>query len=190
MTNEQVLNLANALAVAPTPVPEDQVVSLTRVLAEVQSAVDEYHSTGAVGLPPVSQIQVDFKTTYAVTIGVALNFLIFKFGVSVKRDNLHDISFTYNYPTPPKTAALTSPAPDLKSGLAMAIQEAAKAKVDAELQGTAPKGITPQVAVTLQFTVTWDGTAGASVPISLVTIGPNLDVSKASVHSARVVFGK
>jgi hypothetical protein len=139
----------------------------------------------------LASVEIDFKTTIAWAIGFSVNLLIFKFGTSVKREYLHDLNFSYQ-PKPPNfdLLGLDKKPVALKDALSKAIQEAAQAKKDADEEARKAGWEIKQVAVTIQFGVTWDGNASANIPISLVTIGPNVDISKASVHSAKVTFGK
>jgi len=198
MQLQDVLDLELKLSAAPAKVSEGDAISLVDVLQKVRAAIQEYHDGlggGADLLPPLLSVELDFKTTIGVTAGISFNILIFKIGASVKKENLHDISFTY-VPNQ-KTAAelellkkVDKTPTDLTDGLAKAIQEAAKAnkKADDEEGKKSPekRWISKQVTVTIQFGVTWDGNASAA--FSLLAIGPYIDYSKASVHSAKVTF--
>ncbi len=73
----------------------------------------------------------------------------------------------------------------LKDALAQALEAAAAAVKNSNTEQLQFK----KLAVTIQFGVKWDGSGGVNIPVSLVTVGPNVDVNKNPVQSVKVVFG-
>jgi len=167
----------------PTKPPSQDVVDLKTVIKKVQEALDEYQTVS--GLPPLASAEIDFKITTDITIGVSVNFWIFKLSGSKTKETVHQLTFTYE---PPKrlAAAAKKPEEDVKEALAKTIAAAATAVQNSDTEKLKFK----KLAVTIQFGVKWDGSGGVSIPISIVTIGPNVDYNKNTVHSVKVVFGK
>jgi hypothetical protein len=164
------------------PKPPKNLVDLKTVIKKVQEALDEYQG-GLGGLPPLASAEFDFKTTTDIVIGFNVNFWIFKLGASRTKETVHQLTFTYEPPKPPKAL---KEAEDIKDALAKAIKAAAEAVQGSDTDKLKFK----KLAITIQFGVKWVGNGGVSIPISLVTIGPTLEISKNSVHSVKIVFGK
>jgi hypothetical protein len=179
------------------PPPKDA-VPLELVVAQVKDALQEYQTNlggGSDALPPLSSAEFDFKTTTATTIGLTISLFIFKIGGSHEKDVVNDVTYTYSVPKPP--AALRSakkslradkkPSPQLKDQLVQTIRSAAAAIKTAGTVGKLPFS---KLSVTIQYGVKWDGTAGATAPIQLVTLGITGEKSKNTVQSVKLVFGQ
>jgi len=177
----------------PLPVVSPQDASpLDLIIPKVKDALDLYQhnlGSGPDALPPLTSAEFDFKTTTAKVVGFSVNLLIFKIGGSHEKDDVNETTFTYSIPSPAPPAHLQSPKkpPTLTEQLAYTIQAAALAVKTSKQLG--PLSFSKFV-VTVQFGVKWDGNIGANVPISLVTVGLSGDISKNTVQSVKLTFGK
>lgn len=179
----------------PAAPPPPDAVPLELVIAQVKEALQEYQTNlggGADALPPLSSAEFDFKTTTATTIGLSISLFIFKIGGSHEKDVVNDVTFTYSVPKPPPDkkglgVAKKKPSVELKDQLAQTIRTAAAAVKTAGTVGKLPFS---KLSVNIQYGVKWDGSAGASVPIQLVTIGISGEKSKNTVQSVKLVFGQ
>lgn len=176
---------------APAAVSTDQ-APLNLVIDQVKAALDEYQRNlgeGSDALPPLSSAEFDFKATTAVTSGGTITFLIFKIGTTHENDVTNDITYTYSVPKPPAKTGLTSnrKPPSLKDALAQAIQSAAQA---VKTSGSIGNLKFSKLTVNLQYGVKWDGNAGVSVPLTLVTPSVNGDFNKNTIQSVKLVFGE
>jgi hypothetical protein len=173
-------------------ISSDQASPLSLIIPKVKEALDLYQhnlGSGPDALPPLSSAEFDFKTTTAKTVGLTVNLFIFKLGGSHERDDVNETTFTYSIPPPAPSAQVQSPKkpPTLQEQLAYTIQAAALAVKESKKLG--PLSFTKFV-VTIQFGVKWDGSAGVNVPISFVTVGLSGDISKNTVQSIKLTFGK
>jgi hypothetical protein len=168
-------------------------VPLVQVIQKVNGAIDEYQSQRGSGaqkeLPPLASAEFDFKTVTSSTVGGTLNILVLKLGTTRETDITNDVTYTYALPKPEKPAvALQSEEspPDLKDALAHAIQEAAAAVKSAATAAGLPFS---KLTINIQYGVKIDGSVGAAVPVSIVTIGPTVDANRNTVQSVKLTFG-
>jgi hypothetical protein len=174
------------------PTTDADHVPLPKVIEQVNLALKEYQSNRGTGetyeLPPLSSAEFDFKTTTATVLGGTVTVLILKFGVSHENDLTNDVTFTYSLPKPQKGTTLESeePPPSLKDQLAQAIQSAAKSIKGASTAAGLPFS---KLTVNIQYGVKWDGNAGVTAPVSLVTLGLTGDVNRNTIQSVKLVFG-
>jgi len=177
-----------SVGVAPAPNPAD-VAPLELVVKQVKASLDEYQKSignGKDALPPISSAEFEFKVTTAKTAGGTVTILIFKLGASREKDIVNDVAFAYYPPTQAKAVGDERPVP-LTEELASTIQSAAAAVKNAPTIG--PLNFS-KLTVVIQFAVKWDGTIGATVPISIVTAGLSGDMNQTSVQSVKLTFGK
>lgn len=142
------------------------------------------------GLPKISSATMDFKTTTGKTVGFSFSILVFKIGASREKDVTDDVSFTYGVPkvTLPPTKGLAKPGPaDLYAEL---VKEVAAAASAAQAQSTALGLPLSKVQILVSYGIKFDGNVGASVPISLVTVGGNGDYNKNNTQSITLIFGQ
>jgi|SRR5208337_5010612 len=188
----------NGFAQTTTPATPPAVTSLSPkdaapldlIISQVKAALDLYQQNvgnSPDALPPLTSAEFDFKTTTAKVEGFTINLLIFKIGGSHEKDVVNDVTFTYAVPPPSKGLLSRKKPPTLTEQLANTIQSAAASVKTCKQIG---KLSFTKFTVNLQYSVKWDGNIGASVPISLVTLGPSADVNKNEVQSVKLVFGK
>jgi hypothetical protein len=142
------------------------------------------------GLPKIASATMDFKTTTGKTTGFSFSIFVFKIGASREKDVTDDVSFTYSVPKPalPQIKPLAKPAPaDLYKEL---VKEVAAAASAAQAQSTALGLPLSKVQIQVSYGIKFDGNVGASVPISLVTIGGNGDYNKNNTQAITLIFGQ
>lgn len=142
------------------------------------------------GLPKISSVVLDFKTTTGKTVGFSFSIFVFKVGASREKDVTDDVSFTYSIPkaVAPPAKGLAKPAPvDLFKEL---VKEVAAAASAAQAQSTALGMPLSKVQVQVSYGIKFDGNVGVSVPISLVTIGGNGDYNKNNTQTITLTFGQ
>jgi hypothetical protein len=176
-----------SLAQDSCPIPTDKTapdVPLCLVAQQITRTLDAYNADAASkSLPPLHQVIFNFKTTIATTGGFSFNIFIFSLGASHENDTTNDVSFTYTVPsTPTKSFA---PTHDFSTTL-LATLRAAAAQV--KQTPTVGRGKFSSLSVTLAYGVAWSGSAGATAPISLVTLGGSLNRKRADTQTLTLVF--
>lgn len=142
------------------------------------------------GLPKISTATMDFKTTTGKSAGFSFSIFVFKVGASREKDVTGDIAFTYSVPktVAPTGKGVTKVAPaELYEEL---IKEIAAAASAAQTQSTALGLPLSKVQIQVSYGIKFDGNVGASVPISLVTIGGNGDYNKNNTQTISLTFGQ
>jgi hypothetical protein len=189
----------------PTPPPnsnkkprgktsEDKEMFLSRVVCEVEQALDAYQQSADVedkaALPKIATADFDFKTVVDTKAGFTTSFLIFKFGTTVDKQDTNDVDFQYVPKSLLKTAFEGTRTKPLQQELIDTIGSAAKAIVEqSKMPAPGKDPLTfKQLSVTISYGVTWDVNGGINAPISLVTLGPSLDHSKNNVQQVKLVF--
>lgn len=140
------------------------------------------------GLPKLSSVSMDFKTTTGVTGGFSFSIFIFKVGASSEKDVTDDLTFTYSVPkSTPLRGAFNKPTPPpLYEELVKDVQAAARA---AQTQSAVLGKPLSSVKITISYGVKKDVNASLSVPVQLVTIGGNGDYNKNNVQTLTLTFG-
>ena len=180
---------AASLAQAACPIPTDKSspdVPLCLVAQQITRTLDTYNADAASkSLPPLHKVIFDFKTTIATTGGFSFKILIFSIGSSHEKDTTNDVSFTYTVPS----VAVRSIAPthDFSQTLLATLRAAAE---QVKQTPTVGAGKFSTLSVTLAYGVTWDANAGAAAPISLVTLGGNLDRKRSDTQTLTLLFAE
>jgi hypothetical protein len=174
-------------------------VPLARVICEVEQALDDYQDEVTTPLKPASDMlpglataDMDFKTVVDTKGGISFSFLLFKFGVTHDNQATNDLDFIYE----PKSRHRTGNAHGFQKvepfqpKLVETIKAAARAIQDqrSAVQTSKDPLVLKQFSVTLAFSVTWDGSAGATGPIELVTIGGTYERSRNDVQTVKLTF--
>lgn len=173
---------------------ENNKMFLGRVVCEVEKALDAYQQSEDVEdkgvLPKLASADFDFKTVVDTKGGFSINFLIFKFGTTVEKQDTNDVDFQYVPKSILKTALEGGRAKSLQQELLDTIRAAAKAIVEQSKIPDPAKDplVFKQLSVTIAYGVTWDVNGGINAPISLVTLGASIDRSKNNVQSVKLVF--
>jgi hypothetical protein len=167
---------------------------LPSVLAAVQAALkcyEDHRGSGPDSLPELQKAVFDFQTTTGKVGGIELDFFIFKLKASHEKDDMHVTTFTYVRPKPTPGGAhplKTKRDPQLLSDDIVArMQAAASAVKEATKMGDLNFN---QLDMKIQFGIKNDGSAAASVPVQLVTIGPSIDYNKNDVQTVTLSFAK
>lgn len=171
-------------------------VPLSLVICEVQHALDAYQDDREVqkgSLPKLLTADFDFKTVLDTKGSFGISILIFKIGASYDKQTTNDVDFQYE-PKSRQTIAIESLAPpkNFQQQLIDTIKAAAKAKVEQEKVQSLSQDplVFKQLGITLSYGVTKDISAGAAIPIHLVTLSPGIDRSKNTVQSVKLIFAE
>jgi hypothetical protein len=168
----------------------ERTADLPSVLDSVNAAIQCYQDNRGSGpdpLPKLSSVVIDFKTTTGLVTGLSFSIFIFKIGGSREKDTVNDLQLTYAAPSPSGKGANKAKPEPLSDALANEILAAANAfQMSNSLQGLPLSKAT----INVQFGIKFDGNASLSVPISLVTLGPNVDYNKNETQSITLTFGK
>jgi len=173
---------------------EDNRMFLSRVVCEVEQALDAYQQSEDVEtkaiLPKLATADFDFKTVVDTKGGFTISLLIFKFGGTVEKQDTNDVDFQYVPKSLLKTALEGGRTKSLQDQLIETIRSAAKAIVEQSKMPTQGKDplTFKQLSVTISYGVTWDVNGGINAPISLVTVGASLDRNKNNVQQVKLVF--
>jgi hypothetical protein len=163
---------------------------LPSVIASVKAAMQCYQDNrgnGADALPKLTAAAFDFKTTTGTVGGLSFSIFIFKFGASKEKDTVNDLSLTYSLPTPKTNKGLVKSKPqELSDALANEILAAANAVQTSQTVLGLPLS---KVSVNVQFGIKFDGNASLSLPVQLVTLGPNVDHNRTNTQSVTLTFG-
>jgi hypothetical protein len=175
---------ASAQTTCPVPTSKSgPSVPLCLVAQQITHTLDVYNNDAASkSLPPLSKVVFDFKTTGATTGGFSFNILIFSFGATHEKDTTNDVSFTYT--VPPPSRALVAPTDFSDTLLATLRAAATQIKQTPSVASANFSGLT----ITLAYGVSWDVKAGATAPISLVTLGGSVDRKRADTQTLTLVF--
>ena len=173
--------------------PKDTPVPLCLVAQKIAATLDEYNrapGTIAGALPQLSRAVFDFKTVNSTTTGFKFCLLVFSVGASHRTDSTNAVTFTYAVPPPQSKPAFDShtkhPQPqDFSQTLIQTLQDAAQ---QIKLTNSVGAAKFKTLTVTLAYGVTWDFNAGATVPISLVTLGGTLDHSRSDTQTVELTF--
>jgi hypothetical protein len=173
--------------------PQDTPVPLCLVAQKIAATLDEYNrapGTIAGALPQLSKAVFEFKTVSSTTAGFKFCILVFSLGTSHRTDSTNAVSFAYVVPPPQTNPGFQfhgkHPQPqDFSQNLIQTLQDAAEQiKLTRSVGAARFKTLT----VTLAYGVSWDFNAGATVPISLVTLGGTLDHSRADTQTVELTF--
>jgi len=171
----------------------NNLVPLGLAICEVQRALDAYQEDPTVvtgELPKLLTADFDFKTVLDTKASFGISILVFKIGASYDKQTTNDVDFQYEPKSRHKGPAAAALPKNFQQELIDTIKAAAKAKEEQEKVKKTSKDplVFKQLSVTLGYGVTWDVNGSASVPISIVTLGPGLDHSKNSVQTVKLVF--
>jgi hypothetical protein len=180
--------------------PQDTPVPLCLVAQKIAATLDEYNrapGTIAGALPKLSRAVFGFKTVSSTTSGFKFSVLVFSFGASHRTDSTNAVSFAYVVP-PPETRppgfstqqyldylGKKPPPKDFSKELIQTLQEAAE---QIKLTDSVGAAKFKTLTVSLAYGVTWDFNGGATLPISLVTLGGSLDHSRADTQTIDLTF--
>lgn len=171
-------------------------VPLCFVATKIKKALDDYNADPGTEknlLPKLSKAEFDFQTVRSKSGGFQFSILVFSLGTAHEVDSTDDVTFSYEVPKPAQLEAESAFAERIKNDhdfskeLIETIRAAAQQLKATQAVGEAKfKTLT----VNLAYGVKWDFTAGATVPIQLVTVGGNFDRNKATTQSVKLTFGQ
>jgi hypothetical protein len=154
-----------------------------------QALSGEKDPTHPKGLPMLSTVEMDFKTTAGTTTGLAFSIFVFKVGASRERDVTDELKFTYSVPKKlqlPKTLGLVRPSPaTLYEELVKEVQAGARAAL---AQSEALGMPLNKVSISVSYGIKFDGNLSLNAPVQLVTIGGNGDYNKNNTQTITLSF--
>jgi hypothetical protein len=179
---------------------KDQVVPLALVVCEVENALDTYQQEQESEtdpnkiLPKIISADFDFKTVVDTKGSLGIGLFIFKLlGGSIDKQKTDEVDFQYVPKSLLKTAIEARKAQTFQDELLAVIENAALALKQQREIPIRPNEKDPlvfkQLSVTVNYGVTKAITLGVSIPVYMVTITGELDKSKNSVQSVKLVFG-
>lgn len=166
---------------------------LSRVVCEVEKALDAYQQSPEVQdkqlLPKLATADFDFKTVVDTKGGFRVAFLIFQFGSTVDKVSVNDVDFQY-VPKSSLPGLRPQRTKSLQQELIDTIKSAAAAVAEQSNKPSSAKDplVFKQLSVTISYGVTWDVNGGINAPLSLVTVGANVDRSKSTVQQVKLFF--
>jgi hypothetical protein len=176
----------------------DKTADLPSVVQTVEQALKCYQAlthetdpTQPKGLPKLSSVVMDFKTTTGTTGGLTFSIFIFKIGGSREKDITDEIKFTYSVPKEtalPTTQGLVKvgPAP-LFQDLVNDVEAAASA---AQSQSSLLNIPLSNVSITISYGIKFDANVSLNAPVQLVTIGGSGDYNRNNTQTITLTFGK
>ena len=174
--------------------PQDTPVPLCLVAQKIAATLDEYNrapGTIAGALPQLSKAVFEFKTVSSTTAGFKFFILVFSLGASHRTDSTNAVSFAYAVPPPEANPPALQPhgkhpqPQDFSQTLIQTLQDAAQ---QIKLTNSVGAAKFKTLTVTLAYGVTWDFNGGATIPISLVTLGGSLDHSRSDTQTIELTF--
>lgn len=175
----------------------DKTADLPSVVQTVEQALECYQALAGTkdpmqpeGLPKLSSVAMDFKTTTGKTVGFSFSVFVFKIGASREKDVTDEVKLTYSVKpaTVEKGPGVAKPSPpSLYEELVKDIQAAARA---AKGQSTALGMPLNKVEITIAYGIKFDGNVSINVPVQLVTIGGNGDYNKNNTQTLGLTFGQ
>ena len=179
------VSIACCTACVPTkPDKQDARAEVGSVIQEIKAALSDVQTTLVNGdLPPLKEVKLSLKTELSKKAGGKISFFVVSMGGDWESTKAQSIDITLIPPKPgnPQLVATESVTQLLED----AIISAAKGVKDAN------EGIPlhfHSLSVSLNFTVKYDGSAGAKPTIEPVTIEASGSVTKSAVHALTVTF--
>ena len=171
------------------PAAHGDTAPLKAVIKEAEDAVQEYQNSPEGRNAPLSELKTaefTFKTVRVKKGELGINVLVFKASGSVSPTRTTERTITFEAPPPKEPKGLVALGlfrPSFKSELAAAIRDNA-----AIVQDRFGKLPIKETSVKVDFGVEWKGGIAAEIPISIVTIGPNISASRNDVQTVKLVF--
>jgi hypothetical protein len=179
---------------------KDQVVPLSLVVCEVENALDAYQQKQDSEtdpkkiLPKIISADFDFKTVVDTKGSLGIGLFVFKLlGGSIDKQKTDEVDFQYVPKSLLKTGLEARKAQTFQEELLAVIENAALAVEQQRAIPARPDEKDPlvfkQLTVTVSYGITKGIVLGVSIPVYMVTITGELDKSKNSIQSVKLVFG-
>ena len=178
---------ASACATAParpTSTSASEGPTLESVIDAVKAALLEAESSETPGLPPLKSVSVKLQASAARSAGGELRLFVFSAGSSVSTQEVSTIEIELVPPGTGRNLITT----EVRDALARAIVAARSAAAHAA-RGEPPMSV-KTVNVDLRFAVSVDGSAGGSVRLVPAGLDISGKISRDSVHTVSLVFGR
>ncbi len=168
--------------------PKKTPIPLCLVAKKVALTLEQYNddpSTLKGALPSLAKADFDFKTVTSTTGGFKFGILIFSLGATHQSSSTNDVTFSYEVPPPAPKRSLAPGPHDFSKDLIDTLQQAAQ---QINLTQSVGAARFKTLTVTLAYGVTWDFSGSATLPISLVTAGGNLDHNRNDTQTIKLTF--
>ena len=170
-----------------TAAPDKEVASITEVLNQIQDALTlAQKDLEKNDLPPLASVDLTLKTVLEKTAGGGINLWIISFGAKRERDETQTVTIHLEPPSPKNPTKVG--AESITAVLERTIVIAAEGVKNS---GTAAyplhfSGLT----IELEFTVKWEGSAGANkIPVvTPITVDLSGKVDKNATQTLKIVF--
>ena len=181
----------------PTPADayklDKDTVPLCLVTGKIKETLDKYNSDPTVGktpLPTLTNAEFGFKTTRSTSGGFSLNLFIFKIGTTRQSDTSEEVTFAYAKPKNDQATLgfhVGKKPHDFSEDLLSLLKNSATQVKEAQAFGDLPLS---SLTLSLSFGVTWDVSAGVTVPVvAMVTAGGTFDRKMADVQTVKLTYG-
>jgi hypothetical protein len=173
--------------VTPGLRPRGATIPLQDVVDQVSVALDQFKSTPAAQYAELSEADFTFQVVETKKGGIDVNPYILSFGVSFSREVTHTVTFAYDNKKPSKQRRLTNKKEtELSAAFTDLINNAYRAAEKTLTAGGLPLD---HADLTVEFAVTWAGTAGIQAPVAtLITLGAHASASRNDVQTVKLTF--
>lgn len=161
-------------------------VTIQDVVSQVKDALSNVQTKLAdKQLPPLKSVKLTLQTIATKKAGATISFWVLTIGGSLQKDATQQLVIELippkaGNPTNVSSESFTQALEDSIINAAMGVQNAAKGPVPLELNS---------LAVTLGFTVTAEGTAGAKLTLAPINLDVSGTINKKVTHTLEVTYG-
>ena len=160
-------------------------VTIQAVVSQVKEALSNVQTKlTAKQLPPLKSVKLTLQTVATSKAGGKISFWVITIGGSVQKEASQEVVLELVPPKPGKP--VNSSAETFTNALEDSILEAAQGVQGAD-QGSLPLEL-QNLTVTLGFTVTAEGAAGAKLTLTPVTLGISGQKDRKVVHRLEVAY--
>jgi hypothetical protein len=164
----------------------NQTVTIQAVVAQVKEALSNVQTKLAQNqLPPLKSVTLTLQTVATGKVGAKISFWVITIGGSLQKEASQEVVLELVPPKAGNPSNISSES--FTKALEDSILDTAQG-VQGAGEGTLPLQLN-NLSVTLGFTVTAEGTAGAKLTLAPVTLDISGQKDKKVVHKLAVVYG-
>jgi len=162
-------------------------VTIQEVVAQVKEALSNVQTKLTNNqLPPLTSVKLTLQTVATGKAGAKISFWVITIGGSLQKEASQEVVLELVPPNPGNAANISSES--FTKALEDSILDVSQGVQGAD-QGNLPLKLN-NLSVTLGFTVTAEGTAGAKLTLAPVTLDISGQKDKKVVHKLEVSYGK
>jgi hypothetical protein len=180
--------------------PDDPPISLSRMVDEVQIAIDPFWCPGKnktdkecqSGLPPLKQVKLALQTVRDTKLGTEVDYLVMAVQGSKDNSATQEIDLTLT-PHAITATTLADTYDDLANIRKVLIDTITSARESIKkTYGDGDNQLdTDEISVQIAFAVTWDGkVGGAKVPVLTLLASPSVERSIKTTNTITVTFAR